>query len=84
MTNIESLVFDLGGVLIDWNPEYLYHKLIPDEKERKWFLDEICSPEWNEEQDAGRSLAEGTEFLVRKYPQHEAAIRAYYGRWQEM
>ena len=84
MTDIESLVFDLGGVLVDWNPDYLYHKIIPDENERKWFLSEICSPEWNEEQDAGRSLSEGTEFLVRKYPQHEAAIRAYYERWREM
>lgn len=82
--DIQALVFDLGGVLIDWNPEYLYNKLIPDEKERRWFLAEICSPEWNEEQDGGRSLAEGTEFLVRKYPEHEAAIRAYYARWQEM
>jgi 2-haloacid dehalogenase len=84
MTTINTLVFDLGGVLIDWNPEYLYNKLIPDEKERKWFLSTICTPDWNEEQDAGRSLHEATELLVRKHPGHEAAIRAYYDRWQEM
>ena len=84
MKTIDTLVFDLGGVLIDWNPEYLYNKLIPDEKERRWFLETICTSDWNEQQDAGRSLKEGTETLVNKYPQHESAIRAYYGRWSEM
>ncbi|GGB10424.1 HAD family hydrolase [Puia dinghuensis] len=81
---IDTLVFDLGGVLIDWNPQYLYNKIIPDEQERRWFLSTICTPDWNEEQDAGRSLQEATELLVAKYPDHEAAIRAYYGRWKEM
>jgi len=81
---IDTLVFDLGGVLIDWNPEYLYNKIIPDEQERKWFLSTICTPDWNEEQDAGRSLQEATEYLVKKFPEHEKAIRAYYGRWKEM
>jgi 2-haloacid dehalogenase len=81
---INTLVFDLGGVLIDWNPDYLYNKLIPDEQERKWFLSTVCTPDWNEEQDAGRSLAEATGHLVAKYPGHEAAIRAYYDRWTEM
>jgi 2-haloacid dehalogenase len=81
---INTLVFDLGGVLIDWNPEYLYNKIIPDENERKWFLSTICTPDWNEEQDAGRSLQEATEHLVNKFPGHEAAIRAYYDRWKEM
>jgi 2-haloacid dehalogenase len=84
MTTINTLVFDLGGVLIDWNPDYLYNKIIPDEKERKWFLSTICTPDWNEEQDAGRSLREATEHLVGKYPDHERAIRAYYDRWTEM
>ncbi|HXB08723.1 MAG TPA: HAD family phosphatase [Puia sp.] len=81
---INTLVFDLGGVLIDWNPEYLYNKIIPDEKERRWFLSTICTLDWNEQQDAGRSLQEGTEHLVRQFPEHEKAIRAYYGRWKEM
>ena len=81
---IDTLVFDLGGVLIDWNPEYLYNKIIPDEQERKWFLSTICTPDWNEEQDAGRSLQEATEHLVKKFPEHEKSIRAYYGRWKEM
>ena len=81
---IDTLVFDLGGVLIDWNPEYLYNKIIPDEQERKWFLSTICTPDWNEEQDAGRSLQEATDYLVKKFPEHERSIRAYYGRWKEM
>lgn len=81
---INTLVFDLGGVLIDWNPEYLYNKIIPDAAERRWFLSTICTLDWNEQQDAGRSLQEGTDWLVRKFPEHEAAIRAYYGRWKEM
>jgi 2-haloacid dehalogenase len=81
---IDTLVFDLGGVLIDWNPEYLYNKIIPDEQERKWFLANICTSDWNEEQDAGRSLQEATEYLVNKFPEHERSIRAYYGRWKEM
>jgi 2-haloacid dehalogenase len=84
MTTINTLVFDLGGVLIDWNPDYLYNKIIPDEKEREWFLSTVCTPDWNEQQDAGRSLREATEHLVEKYPEHEAAIRAYYDRWTEM
>ena len=82
--DIDTLVFDLGGVLIDWNPEYLYNKIFPNEEERRWFLSTICTPVWNEEQDGGRSLAEGTEQLVLQYPEHEASIRAYYDRWQEM
>jgi 2-haloacid dehalogenase len=81
---INTIVFDLGGVLIDWNPEYLYQGLIPDKAERNWFLSHICTPDWNEEQDAGRSLQEGTALLVQKFPDHEASIRAFYGRWKEM
>jgi 2-haloacid dehalogenase len=84
MTSINTIVFDLGGVLIDWNPEYLYSRIFPNEEERRWFLSTICTLDWNEAQDAGRSLKEGTEYLVKKFPEHEASIRAYYGRWKEM
>ncbi|HEY6902386.1 MAG TPA: HAD family phosphatase [Puia sp.] len=84
MKAIDTLVFDLGGVLIDWNPDYLYRNIFPNEEERRWFLTNITTLDWNEEQDAGRSLQEGTEFLVRKFPEHEASIRAYYDRWKEM
>ena len=81
---ITTLVFDLGGVLVDWNPDYLYRNIFPEEKERSWFLSNVCTLDWNEEQDAGRSLQEGTEQLVKKFPEHEASIRAYYDRWKEM
>jgi 2-haloacid dehalogenase len=80
----DTLVFDLGGVLIDWNPEYLYNKIFPSEQERRWFLSTICTLDWNEEQDGGRSLKDGTDHLVAKFPEHETSIRAYYGRWKEM
>jgi len=81
---INTVVFDLGGVLVDWNPEYLYKEIFPDEEERSWFLSNICTLDWNEEQDAGRSLKDGTEYLVRKFPEHERSIRMYYDRWKEM
>jgi len=84
ITPINTVVFDLGGVLIDWNPDYLYRGVFPDEKERSWFLSTVCTPDWNEEQDAGRTLREATEGLVKKFPEHESPIRAYYDRWEEM
>lgn len=84
MKTFDTLVFDLGGVLIDWNPDYLYRNIFPSEEERRWFLSTVCTLDWNEEQDAGRSLQDGTEQLVKKFPEHEAAIRAYYDRWKEM
>jgi 2-haloacid dehalogenase len=81
---INTIIFDLGAVLIDWNPHYLYRNLFADEQEMKHFLANITTPDWNEEQDAGRTLKEGTELLVNQHPQHEANIRAFYGRWDEM
>lgn len=84
MAEIKTVIFDLGGVLVDWNPDYVFRTIFDDEEEMKWFYQNICTPHWNEEQDAGRSLAEGTELLVNNFPEHEANIRAYYGRWTEM
>ena len=79
-----TIIFDLGGVLIDWNPEYLYQKIFSDEKEMKHFLSTICTSEWNEEQDGGRSLQEATDMLIQKFPEHKENITAFYGRWPEM
>jgi 2-haloacid dehalogenase len=85
MAKIQNIVFDLGGVLVDWNPDYVYQKIFNnDEAKMRWFYNNICTPDWNEEQDAGRALAEGTELLVKKFPEHAENIRAYYGRWEEM
>ncbi|MCB0839605.1 MAG: HAD family phosphatase [Bacteroidetes bacterium] len=81
---IDTIVFDLGGVLIDWNPKYLFRKIFETESEVDHFLENVCKYEWNVEQDAGRSLADGTEYLVALHPDWEKEIRAYYGRWEEM
>lgn len=81
---VKVVVFDFGGVLIDWNPDYLYRKLIPDEGERRRFLTEVCSMDWVARQDGGQLIETGTADLVARFPQHEPLIRAFYGRWQEM
>ena len=83
-TIIDTIVFDLGGVLIDWNPLYLYKKIFSTEEEAVRFLEEVCNSAWNVQQDGGRSLAEATEERVRLHPEREAEIRAYYERWPEM
>ncbi|CCQ74647.1 HAD family phosphatase [Magnetospira sp. QH-2] len=79
-----AVVFDLGGVLVAWDPRHLYRKLIPDETALEAFLGSVCTDEWNAQQDAGRSTADGTDDLVTQFPEHEDLIRAYYGRWIEM
>lgn len=82
--SIEVVVFDLGGVLIDWNPRYLYRRLFDDAEAMERFLSEICSPEWNERQDAGRPWHEAVADLVARHPDRAAMITAYHQRWQEM
>lgn len=82
-SKIDTIIFDIGGVLIDWNPRYLYRKIFKTEDEISWFMENICTHEWNEKQDAGRPFAEATAELVEKYPEHEEAISAWYGRWTE-
>jgi 2-haloacid dehalogenase len=83
--NIKNIIFDLGGVLIDWNPEYVYLDVFEgDRKKMQWFFDEICTFDWNENQDAGYPLAQATEDRIKLFPQYEAWIRMFYGRWEEM
>ena len=84
MTEIKTIIFDLGAVLIDWNPHYLHETIFADEAERHHFLQTVCTAEWNEEQDGGRSLHEAMELLVAQFPDYETAIRAFYGRYPEM
>lgn len=81
---IEAIIFDLGGVLIDWNPAYVFDRLFDDEEQKSHFFANICTSEWNEEQDAGRPLKEATEILVAQHPEWKEYIEAYYGRWEEM
>ena len=84
MKKIESVIFDLGGVLIDWNPDYVYRTIFNDETKMREFYNEVSTSEWNEEQDAGRGLKEATEELVARFPADEKNIRAFYDRWEEM
>jgi 2-haloacid dehalogenase len=79
-----AVVFDLGGVLIDWNPRYLYRPLFEDDEAMEHFLSHVCSPAWNLEQDRGRSIAEGVALLQGEHPEHADLIAAYYERWDEM
>jgi len=80
----KAVVFDLGGVLIDWDPRYLYRKLLADEAAVEEFLATVCTPAWNGEQDRGRPFADGIAELVERHPLHAAAIAAYQERWPEM
>jgi len=83
--DIDAVVFDLGGVLIDWNPRHLYRKLfVGDEAGMETFLTDVCSPDWNERQDRGRPWTEAIAEAVARHPEQEAAIRAYRERWAEM
>ena len=84
MNTPETIIFDLGAVLIDWNPRHLYRKIFTDAERMEWFLREICSPAWNEEQDAGRSFEEATGMLIRSHPELTSEILAYWHRWEEM
>jgi len=79
-----AVVFDLGGVLIDWNPRHLYRKLLPDAASVEAFLAEVCTSDWNYQQDAGRSCAEAIAELSARHPDRAELVAAYYGRWEEM
>jgi 2-haloacid dehalogenase len=81
---LEAIVFDLGGVLIDWNPRHLYRSIFgADEAAMEAFLAEVCTPEWNELQDAGRPWDEAIESLAREHPAQRELIAAYHRRWEE-
>ncbi len=85
MNKIDTIIFDLGGVLIDWNPEYVYLEEFNGDREKmQWFFDNICTNDWNENQDAGYSMAKATEERVALFPEYEELIRMFYGRWVEM
>ncbi|RYG01722.1 MAG: HAD family phosphatase [Chitinophagaceae bacterium] len=85
MKEINTIIFDLGGVLIDWNPHYVFNDTyFESEEKRRYFFKKVCSNDWNEEQDAGRSIVEATLLLIEEYPEWEQPIRDFYGRWTEM
>jgi 2-haloacid dehalogenase len=84
MPQPSAVVFDLGGVLVDWNPRHLYRKLFSDAARMEWFLAEVCNGDWNVQQDAGRPFAEAIKEACARWPAEEALIRAFHERWDEM
>lgn len=84
MSEIRHVVFDLGQVLIRWDPEAPYRALIPDAGERRRFLAEVVSHEWNLEQDRGRSWADAEAALIAEHPQHADLIRVFRRDWHQM
>lgn len=81
---LNTVIFDLGGVLIDWNPRYLYRQLIPSEVEIERFLTEVCPNDWNVQLDAGRSFTASLEERMAMFPAEAEWILAYHSRWPEM
>ena len=84
MPDSPVVIFDLGAVLIDWNPRHLYRKLFDDEADMEAFLRDICTPAWNAEQDRGRTWQEAVDMLSAEHPEQRDLIHAYKNRWDEM
>jgi len=83
--HINTIIFDLGGVLIDWSPDYVFDEIFDGDRERRdYFFNEVCTNTWNENQDAGYPLQQATEDKLAEFPAFETEIKAYYGRWEEM
>ena len=81
---IEAVVFDIGGVLLDWNPRHLYRKLFDDEEAMNCFLEQVCTMEWHERHDRGDSVEDSCEELAAVHPEHAELIRAWGLRSEEM
>lgn len=83
-SNIKNIIFDFGGVLMDWNPRYYFRTYFNDDEKMEFFLKNIAEDEWNAEQDRGRSLQDGTSLQVEKFPDWEKELTAYYDNWTTM
>lgn len=82
---IETIIFDLGGVLIDWNPKNVYQNTFDgDAAKMNWFLENVCTMGWNVEQDAGRTIEEANRIKILEYPEYEKEIKMYYKDWPKM
>jgi 2-haloacid dehalogenase len=81
---IKNIVFDFGGVLIDWNPRYFYKNVFRDNSEMEFFLKEICNSQWNMKTDAGLSFSEATKELQNQYPKYRSEIELYHMNWEKM
>lgn len=75
--DVDAVVFDIGGVLIDWNPRHLYRTLIPDDDEREWFLANVCTVEWNRGLDEGLSFDDACDELAARHPDHAELVHAW-------
>lgn len=84
MTAVTNVVFDIGNVLIRWDPKLLYSRLIPDTAERDWFLTEVCSSDWNLEMDRGLPFAQSIAERTARHPEWASEIRAWDLHWHEM
>lgn len=80
----KNIVFDFGGVLLDWNPHYLYDPYFGDVEKAEWFLTHICTYEWNAQHDNGKPIAEGTAELIALHPEWEKEIQMYYDEFMKM
>lgn len=79
-----NIVFDIGNVLLRWDPRFLFTQYFENEEEMEWFLAHVCNHEWNLEQDRGRSFAEAVKLATAQYPDHAEAIAAYDTQWHQM
>jgi len=79
-----AVLFDVGNVIVKWDPRTLYSKIFPDERERDWFLNEVCTSEWHIRVDTGLSFAENIATLTQRFPDYADAIAAWWDRWPEM
>jgi 2-haloacid dehalogenase len=83
--SIDTVIFDLGGVLIDWNPSYVFDdNYFETPEQRRFFFENVCTSDWNENQDAGYPIANATAEKLAEFPEWEKPIRDFYGRWEEM
>ncbi len=83
--SVDTVIFDLGNVLIQWDPRHLFRKIFgSDEVAMEHFLSEVCNSEWNEQQDCGRPWKDAISEAVARHPEHESNINAYFDRWSEM
>ncbi|WP_312796107.1 HAD family phosphatase [Tianweitania sp.] len=84
MAEIKHIVFDIGKVLIHYDPNIPFSRLIPDEEERRLFFETVCTNDWNLEQDRGRSWEDAEALLIAEHPSQESMIRAFRKHWHEM
>lgn len=82
--DIKNFIFDFGGVLVDWNPRRLFMPYFGDKDKCEYFLNEICTNQWNAEHDKGRTFDEGVRLLSAQHPEYEKEIRMYRDGWKQM